>query len=271
MKRRDILTLTMVLTCSLLLVSCGADEAVEVANSNPTQIEQSVDTEPEAKIEEIKATPEVVAPVEVVTPAEVVKVDLNETVYATTSVNVRPVAGTDGDSVGHLYSGDSVVRQEIVGEWSRIDFNGGTAYVKSEYLSTTAPVVAPVTTPKKSGGGVTPKKSGGGTTSSGNTGSGTSETTVSGNTGSGDSGGGETTTTKPPSTAKSRTNHWGEYLTSDAWYGTVYSDRTFQSGYEMTVPQYNAFKSAGRIASAPYTHTYPDGHTEECVGEYLTN
>ena len=275
MKRRDILALTMLLTCSMLLISCVTDESAEVASTNPVQVEQVAEVDSK-EVSEIATSTEVTKAVEEVKPVETptapAKVDLNETVYATTSVNVRASAGTDGEAVGHLYSGDSVVRQELVGDWSRIDYNGGTAYVKSEYLSTTKPEVAVATTPSK------PRSSGTGSGTSSGTSSSSSSTSTSSGSGS---TGGETVsppsggggTTSPPSTPKARVahNHWGDYLTTDPAYGTLFTDSSFQEGYSIRVSQYQAFKDAGRIGTGKYTYVYNDGHTEECVGEYLKN
>lgn len=65
---------------------------------------------------------------------------VNETVYATTTVNVRDTYSSSGNQLGSLSTSQSVTRTGIgTGEaagWSRIEFNGQEAYVKSDYLST---------------------------------------------------------------------------------------------------------------------------------------
>lgn len=67
---------------------------------------------------------------------------VNETVYATTSVNVRSSYSTSSSVVGSLNEGDSVTR---IGKgsngWSRVTYNGQTAYINSDYLTTKKPVV----------------------------------------------------------------------------------------------------------------------------------
>ena len=66
---------------------------------------------------------------------------VNETVYATTSVNVRSSYSTSSSVVGSLNEGDSVTR---IGKgsngWSRVTYNGQTAYINSDYLTTKKPV-----------------------------------------------------------------------------------------------------------------------------------
>ena len=64
--------------------------------------------------------------------------DVDETVYAVSDVNVRDFPGTQGSNVvGVLTGGQSVKRTGTANTgWSRIEFNGQTAYVSSKYLST---------------------------------------------------------------------------------------------------------------------------------------
>ena len=69
--------------------------------------------------------------------------DVNETVYVKTaggSLNVRSLPSTDGSALGALKNGASVIRTGIGDNgWSRIMFEGAEAYVKTDYLTTTAP------------------------------------------------------------------------------------------------------------------------------------
>lgn len=64
---------------------------------------------------------------------------VNQTVYATDSVNVRSSPSTSGSIIGSLSEGDSVTRTGIGDGWSRISYGGQTAYVSSSYLTTTKP------------------------------------------------------------------------------------------------------------------------------------
>ena len=92
--------------------------------------------------------PEVEAPeIPVETPVEAEPTysftSVNETVYATTTVNIREGFSADTDKVGSLGRGQSVVRTGIgTGDaegWSQVEFNGQTAYISSDYLSLTKP------------------------------------------------------------------------------------------------------------------------------------
>ena len=65
---------------------------------------------------------------------------VNETVYATGSVNVRSSYSTSSSIVGSLNAGDSVTRTgKGSNGWSRVTYNGQTAYINSEYLTTEKP------------------------------------------------------------------------------------------------------------------------------------
>lgn len=64
---------------------------------------------------------------------------VNQTVYATDSVNVRSSPSTSGSIIGSLSEGDSVTRTGIGDGWSRISYGGQTAYVSSSYITTTKP------------------------------------------------------------------------------------------------------------------------------------
>ncbi len=63
--------------------------------------------------------------------------EVNETVYATGSVNVRSSASTSASIIGSLSVGQEITR---IGRgsngWSRVKYNGQTAYVSSNYLTT---------------------------------------------------------------------------------------------------------------------------------------
>lgn len=70
---------------------------------------------------------------------------VNETVYATDSVNVRSSYSTSSSVIGSLKAGDEVTRtgkatKAVNGiTWSKIKYNGQTAYVSSSYLTTEKP------------------------------------------------------------------------------------------------------------------------------------
>ena len=73
--------------------------------------------------------------------------EVNETVYATGTVNIRASYTADSDKLGSLSVGQSVTRTgtSIAGTeaegWSRVELSDGTmAYISNKYLSTTKPV-----------------------------------------------------------------------------------------------------------------------------------
>lgn len=90
---------------------------------------------------EAPETPEVEAPVEAEPTYSFTSV--NETVYATSTVNIREGFSADTDKVGSLGKGQSIKRVGIgTGDaegWSQVEFNGQTAYISSDYLSLTKP------------------------------------------------------------------------------------------------------------------------------------
>lgn len=121
--------------------------------------------------------------------------DCSETMYATTTVNVRSSYSTNSDKLGSLTKAQSVTRTGIgtgdAAGWSRIEFNGKVAYVSSDYLSATKPQVSvskPSTDNSSSGSTQTSKPSTKPSTG-GNSGSSGGQTSKP-STGSNTSGGG---------------------------------------------------------------------------------
>lgn len=73
-------------------------------------------------------------------PVEVTFEDVNETVWAKESVNVRTGPGTSYDKIGTLSAKDEVIRTGIGSNgWSRIEYNGKIAYANGKYLTTDKP------------------------------------------------------------------------------------------------------------------------------------
>lgn len=63
--------------------------------------------------------------------------ETNEVVYATTNVNVRSGPGVSYERIGMLTYGQSIVRTGLGDNgWSRVLYQGRTAYMSSMYLST---------------------------------------------------------------------------------------------------------------------------------------
>ena len=56
-------------------------------------------------------------------------------VKATDVVNIRASASTDAESLGKAQIGDTYKRyEEMENGWSKIEYNGNEAYIKSDYL-----------------------------------------------------------------------------------------------------------------------------------------
>jgi hypothetical protein len=72
--------------------------------------------------------------------------EVNETVYATSTVNIRASYTTSSDKVGSLSTGGSLTRTGIgTGDaegWSRVEYNGKTCYISSSFLTTTKPTTS---------------------------------------------------------------------------------------------------------------------------------
>ncbi len=82
--------------------------------------------------------------------------EVNETVWATTAVNVRKGWGTSYGIIATLRQGASVTRTGVLSNgWSRVDYNGTTAYISSQYLTTTNPSSDDGTTSSGSSSGIT--------------------------------------------------------------------------------------------------------------------
>ena len=128
---------------------------------------------------EAPETPEVEAPVEAEPTYSFTSV--NETVYATTTVNIREGFSADTDKVGSLGRGQSVKRVGIgTGDaegWSQVEFNGQTAYISSDYLSLTKPAAQ---SSGSNSGSQTSQESSGGQTSQGSSGGQTQQPSSSG-------------------------------------------------------------------------------------------
>lgn len=189
-----------------------AEEPTAELLSNTNTENGTVETVDGAGLQQEETTTEETEDIEEETP-EVVELfsSVNETVYATTTVNVRDTYSSSGNQLGSLSTSQSVTRTGIgTGEaagWSRIEFNGKEAYVKSDYLST---IKVEVSTPSSSnsGSGSTSKPSGGGssTTSKPSTPSGGSSSTTS-----------KPSTQTPPSTDNSSNSSSSSSSYEDYW------------------------------------------------------
>lgn len=156
------------LTLALSLVSCGGQQTGPEPQEPKQEVQQTEPVTTEPTVEPMEAKQEVepvnpTAPVEeeqdtgdksdsAVTdgeaePAVQLFTDVEETVYATGTVNIRASYTAESDKLGSLSRGQSVTRTgtSIQGTeaegWSRVQLSdGSTAYISNKYLSTTKPV-----------------------------------------------------------------------------------------------------------------------------------
>ncbi len=95
----------------------SAEPAVEPAASTPADAEEVASADSEAgSVEEAAAS--------------------GDEVYVTAdTVNVRASASTEGEKLGTAQRGQGFTKTGEDGDWTMIDFNGQSAYIKSEFLS----------------------------------------------------------------------------------------------------------------------------------------
>ena len=147
----------MSLALILSMTACGgsndnaADNSQDITTPEVSQSVESSTPTPEQTTPETTPTPESVStPAQENTAApqetDSLFTDCSETMYATTTVNVRSSYSTNSDKLGSLTKAQSVKRTGIgtgaAAGWSRIEFNGKVAYVSSDYLSATKPQVS---------------------------------------------------------------------------------------------------------------------------------
>ena len=164
----------LALALALSLTACGQPKAEQPTDPAPSTSapepiatpEPIKDTAPEPEPEQTPAAPveteDTQPPEETESQEDEVQLftDVNETVYATGTVNLRSGPSTAHDKVGSLNKSDSVTRVGIgtaeAEGWSRIQLSDGSiVYVSNKYLSTTKPVAQ-----QPSGGSTQGKPSG---------------------------------------------------------------------------------------------------------------
>ena len=168
----------LALALALSLTACGQPKAEQPTDPAPSTSapepiatpEPIKDTAPEPEPEQTPAAPveteDTQPPEETESQEDEVQLftEVNETVYATGTVNLRSGPSTAHDKVGSLNKSDSVTRVGIgtaeAEGWSRIQLSDGSlVYVSNKYLSTTKPVAQ-----QPSGGSTQSKPSSGGST-----------------------------------------------------------------------------------------------------------
>lgn len=150
--------LLVLMLIGFVLVGCGNVDIAntEVDNQNVTDVEntelEEVTTESET-IENVTEAEEETEtePEEVVEEVKYSYTDMDKTMYAKQSVNVRDLPSTEGNKLGGLSYAQEV---HVTGQctetlWYRIEFDGTIAYVSNSYLVDEKPqeqVVATQTT-----------------------------------------------------------------------------------------------------------------------------
>lgn len=128
---------------SSLSVNSTASATITVNSATPAPAPAPVpDPEPTPEPDNTPVQPATLAVSQPVKEPEFKSV--NDKVYATKSMNVRSSWSTDSKKVGGLSEGEEVVRTGIGDNgWSRITYNGKTAYVSSSLITTTKPEEKP--------------------------------------------------------------------------------------------------------------------------------
>lgn len=244
MKRARILIVSLAAACLLVLSACGPKELPQDSttstgtssisgNTKEDSGEKPVQQDTVDKTETTPATPEQTIedlsdiqkePVETSAPTEQEQLftDCNETLYVTTTVNVRDTYSTSGNKLGSLTKAQSVKRTGIgtgaAAGWSRIEFNGKVAYVSSDYLSATKPQVSTGSNSGSSGGQTSKpssKPSTGGNSGSSSGGSSSGSTAPVPPGGSGSSGG-----SNIGEIDMDELNKWSQEQASQGWGGS---------------------------------------------------
>ena len=118
------------------------ETSIPLSNTAPTETDPTVETTVATAPAETTTT----TPIETTTPAtepesSVIFTEVDETVYANTSVNIRTGPSTDYEKIGSLKFGEEIQRTGIGDNgWSRVIYNGETAYMFSDYIQTEKPV-----------------------------------------------------------------------------------------------------------------------------------
>ncbi len=187
MKTRS-LAAALSLALMLGLAGCGSQQARQEPDQGQVQQSEPASTAPPVEVNNENDTAKLLTELEDIEPDEAdgagilegagsAESDLeavdpftevNETVYATGTVNIHSSWSAESEKLGSLNKGDSVTRTGIgtadAEGWSRIQLSdGSTVYVLNKYLSTTKPVVQQQQTGNPSDGSTTTQQQTGGT------------------------------------------------------------------------------------------------------------
>ena len=175
MKTRS-LAVALSLALVLGMAGCGSQQARQEPDQGQVQQSEPASTAPPVEVNNENDTAKLLTELEDIEPDEAdgagilegagsAESDLeavdpftevNETVYATGTVNIHSSWSAESEKLGSLNKGDSVTRTGIgtadAEGWSRIQLSDGSiVYVLNKYLSTTKPVVQQQTSKPSSG------------------------------------------------------------------------------------------------------------------------
>ena len=116
----------------------------ETETEVPAETEAEETIEPETTEADAEETPEPTADTTPEPETTYTYTEMETTMYAKSSVNVRDLPSTDGGRVGGLSTNDEVLVTGQCNEtgWYRFEYNGQTAYVSNNYLSDSTVEVA---------------------------------------------------------------------------------------------------------------------------------
>lgn len=104
-----------------------------------TELRGQINSDVQAKLEAKKQAETEAAAAQAAQEAAAAQAAAATTVKATDVVNIRASASTEADSLGKASQGQEFTRYEVMENgWSRIDYNGQEAYIKTEYLEEVA-------------------------------------------------------------------------------------------------------------------------------------
>ena len=118
--------------------SASLPVAEEQSTDQPADTAQTDQPQDTAPAEEQPVADQTAAEQPAEQPADANIQAMNDTVYALDTVNIRSAADQNSSAVGSATIGASFTRTGVSGEWSQVQYNGGTAYIKTEFLTTDA-------------------------------------------------------------------------------------------------------------------------------------
>lgn len=113
----------------------------EIIDNNPdianrvTELRGRISSDVQVKLEAKKQAETEAAAAAAAQEAAAAQAAAATRVRATTGVNIRASASTEADSLGKATAGQEFTRYEVMDNgWSKIEYNGSEAYIKTEYL-----------------------------------------------------------------------------------------------------------------------------------------